>query len=118
MVEQVDLTTTEITSMLSLLSSSVINGQKLPPYLKVPAPYQLEERLEAIDKDILSVNHVLDPGCVTYTFRYSPFLPLRLIPLFRYSAFAVMQISSLLIHDDLSKLIRYELRNILTQCNG
>ena len=81
-------TSQEITSTLALLSASVANGTPLPPYLKVPDPYKLSARLEALDKDILSIEHVLEPG---------------------YSAFAVMQIASGLVRDDLDELIEWVL---------
>ena len=70
--------------MLSLLSASVANGHPLPPYLKAPQPYKLTEKLEALDADILSISHIAEPG---------------------YAAFAVMQIASSLISDDLGKLV-------------
>ena len=72
--------------MLSLLSASVTNGHPLPPYLKAPQPYKLTEKLEALDADILGISHIAEPG---------------------YAAFAVMQIASSLISDDLGKLIEW-----------
>ena len=86
LIESVNITSHEITSMLSLLSASVTNGHPLPPYLKAPQPYKLTEKLEALDADILSISHISEPG---------------------YAAFAVMQIASSLISDDLGKLIEY-----------
>lgn len=77
-------TSEESTSLLSLLASSVTNSQPLPPYLKAPRPYRLTERLKALDKDILSVNHIAEPG---------------------YAAFAVMQIASSCMIDDIEKLV-------------
>lgn len=84
LLKSINVTSHEITSMLSLLSASVTNGHPLPPYLKVPPPYQLTGHLEAMDADILSINHIAEPG---------------------YAAFAVMQIASGLISNDLGKLI-------------
>lgn len=84
LVSTIGPTSQEITSTLALLSSAVTNGNPLPPYLKSPQPYQLSARLEELDSDILSISHVTEPG---------------------YSAFAVMQIASSLISDDLGKLI-------------
>lgn len=55
--------------------------------MKVPDAFMLSARLEAIEKDILSIKHVLKPG---------------------YSAFAVMQIASSLVRDNLSELIEYD----------
>lgn len=84
MLESVATTSHEITSMLSLLSSSVSNGQPLPPYLKSPQPFLLLRKLEALDRDILSIRHISEPG---------------------YAAFAAMQIASSSIVSDLGRLI-------------
>ena len=84
LVSSVNTTSQEITSILALLSASVTNGNPLPPYLKAPQAYKLSARLEELDADILSINHIAEPG---------------------YSAFAVMQIASSLVSDDLEKLI-------------
>ncbi|KAI9890084.1 MAG: hypothetical protein M1814_004483 [Vezdaea aestivalis] len=83
-LEGVSLTSTEVTSVLCLLSGSVTNGQPLPPYLKPPAPYKLSERMTENDPDILGVDHILEPG---------------------YAAFTVMQVASVMAHDDLVSLI-------------
>ena len=84
LVKSAKVTSHGVTSTLSLLSASVINGNPLPPYLKAPEPYQLSAKLEALDADILSINHITEPG---------------------YAAFAVMQIATSLITNDLAKLI-------------
>lgn len=84
LVHSIRTTSQELTSTLSLLAASVTNGSPLPPFLQAPEPYRLSTRLEAIDPDVLSVKHVTEPG---------------------YAAFAVMQIASSLISEDMSKLI-------------
>lgn len=84
LIGRVDATSQDVTSVLALLASSVTNGNPLPPYLKPPPPYKLSQKLEELDPDILSVSHIAEPG---------------------YSAFAVMQIASSLVSDDLGKLI-------------
>jgi len=84
LVRSVNVTSHELTSVLCLLSASVTSGTPLPPYLKAPEPYKLSAKLEAIDADILDINHVTEPG---------------------YAAFAVIQIASSLISDDIGKLI-------------
>ena len=81
-----NMTTRSITSILSLLSGSIKNGQPLPPYLKTLKPYELSEKLVAMDNDILSVRHINEP-C--------------------YAALAVVQISSRCVIADLAKLLRY-----------
>ncbi|KAF1847175.1 uncharacterized protein K460DRAFT_278651 [Cucurbitaria berberidis CBS 394.84] len=78
------VTSHETTSLLALLSSSITNGQPLPPYLHAPPGYQLGQKLEAIDHDILSLRHIAEPG---------------------YASFAVMAISTTCIHMDIEKLL-------------
>lgn len=84
LVQSLNVSSQEVTSMLSLLSASVTSGNPLPPYLKAPSAFKLTARLEALDADILSIDHVTEPG---------------------YSAFAVMQVASSMISDDLEKLL-------------
>ena len=84
LVLSLNTTSQETTSVLALLSASVANGNPLPPYVKAPSSYKLSERLQALDADILGISHIAEPG---------------------YSAFAVMQIASSLINDDMEKLI-------------
>ena len=82
--EQVSITSEDITSLLSLVASSIVNGCPLPPYLKPPPSYHLSSMLEKLDPEILSVRHVTEPG---------------------YAAFAVTQVASQLINDDLKRLL-------------
>lgn len=84
LVGSVDTTSQDITSTLALLSAAITNGNALPPYLKAPKAYNLSTRLEELDPEILSITHIAEPG---------------------YSAFAVMQIASTLVSDDMRKLI-------------
>lgn len=77
-------TSKEITTLLTLLSASVASGQPLPPYLKPPEPYALSAKLETLDSNILSVRHMAEPG---------------------FAAFAVMQIGTKFIGDDLKALL-------------
>ncbi|OQU98700.1 hypothetical protein CLAIMM_04444 [Cladophialophora immunda] len=79
-----NITTHDITSMLSLLSASVTNAQPLPPFLRVPHPYRLGPDLHIIDPDVLRVEHVAEP-C--------------------YAAFAVCQVASSLVSEELERLI-------------
>ncbi|KAJ5717356.1 hypothetical protein N7488_003002 [Penicillium malachiteum] len=80
------VTTHEVTSLLCLLSASITNRQPLPPYLKAPRPYSFSKRLEALDKDILSIKHIAEPG---------------------FAAFAVLQISTRCIVGDVERLMRH-----------
>ncbi|KAJ5752596.1 hypothetical protein N7520_009513 [Penicillium odoratum] len=78
------VTTHEVTSLLCLLSASITNSQPLPPYLKTPRPYSFSKRLEALDKDILSIKHIAEPG---------------------FATFAVLQISTRCIVGDVERLM-------------
>ncbi|KAL9622165.1 MAG: hypothetical protein Q9160_003508 [Pyrenula sp. 1 TL-2023] len=80
-----DLTTQEVTSMLCLLSSSMVNGQPLPPYIRHVRPYNLSDKIRAREPGLLSIKHVAEP-C--------------------YAAFAVMQVASSLIAEELQKQVR------------
>lgn len=60
-------TTHEITSLLCLLSASITSQQPLPPYLKAPRPYSFDRKLEEIDKSILSIRHMYEPGFATFS---------------------------------------------------
>jgi hypothetical protein len=75
----------EVTSLLCLMSSCILNAQPLPPHLHLPEPYSLLQRLQLMNKDILDISHVAERG---------------------YSAFAVMQIASRSITHDLFQLVR------------
>ncbi|KAK3708565.1 hypothetical protein LTR37_011460 [Vermiconidia calcicola] len=79
-----NLTSQSVTTLLSLLSASVTSGNPLPPYLRIPEPYMLSDRLEKLDTDILSVRHVAEPG---------------------YASFAVIQIGTKSLLDDLKSLL-------------
>jgi len=92
---EANVTTREVTSLLSLLSASIKNGQELPPYLKTPKPYGLSEKLATMDSDILSVRHVNDPA---------------------YSAFAVTQICSRCVVGELDMLLKYVLNVVNSGC--
>lgn len=82
----IQTTSHDITSRLCILSSSISNGTPLPPYMKPLEPYGLLSSLQAVDKDILGVSHIAEPG---------------------YAAFAVMQIASRSLIHDLNKLTEY-----------
>jgi hypothetical protein len=84
LVGEASHTSEQVTTLLALLSASVMTQQALPPYLRVPEPYGLSEKLQEMDKDILSVRHIAEPG---------------------YASFAVVQIGTKYIHDDLKALV-------------
>lgn len=86
LVDSVGTTSHAITSVLSLLSASVSQGSALPPYIQLPEAYHLSRRLEKLDKSILDIKHVEEPG---------------------YSAYAVLQVCSSLVTDDLRRLVEH-----------
>ncbi|OJK01534.1 hypothetical protein ASPACDRAFT_26625 [Aspergillus aculeatus ATCC 16872] len=85
LVASARVTTHEVTSVLCLLSASITNQQPLPPYLKTPRPYSFSKRLEALDKDILNLRHIAEPG---------------------FATFSVLQISTRCIVGDVERLMR------------
>ena len=85
LIASLQLTSQSVTSLLSIVSSAISTGKPLPPYLKAPDALQLSQRLEGLDKNILSTSHVCEPG---------------------YAAFAVMQIATTMLADDLEGLLR------------
>ncbi|KAE8154488.1 hypothetical protein BDV25DRAFT_126552 [Aspergillus avenaceus] len=85
LVASAGVTTHEITSVLCLLSASITDRKPLPPYLKSPRPYSFSKRLEAMDKDILSLKHIAEPG---------------------FATFAVLQISTRCIGGDVERLMK------------
>ena len=70
-IGSVHVTSQHITSLLTLLSASIIDGSSLPPYLQAPMSYQLSMRLKEIDSDILSVNHIAEPGYAAFVSLYA-----------------------------------------------
>lgn len=84
LLNEVGPTTQTFISSLALLSASVTQGFALPPYMQMPEPYALSRKLEKLDKGILDSRHVEEPG---------------------YSAYAVMQVASSLVTDDLKGLV-------------
>jgi len=85
LVTDANVSTRECTTLLALLSASVTSGNPLPPYLRAPQAYALAARLDSMDRDILSIKHVAEPG---------------------FAAFACMQIGTKCIEDDIRALLR------------
>jgi hypothetical protein len=84
-------TSHEITMVLTLCSAAIRSGEPLPPYVPIPKPFELSSRLEELDKDILSIRHINEPG---------------------YAAFAVLQLSARCIGVDVDRLLR-AVRNLV-----
>lgn len=91
LMQNIEPTSHSITSILALLSASVTQGSALPPYMQLPQPYALSRRLEKLDKSILDAKHVEEPG---------------------YSAYAVTQVASSLVMDDLRRLVE-DVKNLV-----
>ncbi len=83
-IGEAKLTSHSVTTLLCLLSAAVSAGNPLPPYLQMPEPFQLTERLDQIDTDILSVRHIAEPG---------------------YASFAVIQLATKCLVEDIEKLL-------------
>ncbi|KAF7909581.1 uncharacterized protein EAF01_003299 [Botrytis porri] len=83
-MDEVEPTSHQITSTLALLSAAISAGVALPPFIQLPQPYSLNRRLESLDSGILDSRHIQEPG---------------------YSAYAVMQVASSLVTDDLATLV-------------
>lgn len=73
-----------ITTLLSLIASSVTNGQPLPPYLEPPMPYDLARQFQKMEPELLSIKYAGDPG---------------------YSALAVIEVSYTMIGESLTRLL-------------
>ena len=84
LIATLELTSHSVTSLLAIISGAIVTGKPLPPYLKAPDRYHIGERLSSMDSDILSTKHVCEPG---------------------YSAFAVMQVSTTMLAEDLAGLL-------------
>lgn len=84
LIGETNVTSQTITTLLTLMSASVANGQPLPPYLRVPEPYRYTERLDELNQDLLSIKHIAEPG---------------------YASFAVTQLGTKCVIDDLKKLL-------------
>ncbi|KAL2854756.1 hypothetical protein BJX68DRAFT_232518 [Aspergillus pseudodeflectus] len=79
------VTTHQVTTVLCLLSASLTSQQPLPPFLKTPRPYSFSKRLEQLDRSILSLRHIAEPG---------------------FATFAVLQISTRCIVGDVERLMK------------
>lgn len=91
LITSLQLTSQEVTSLLVIVASAISTGRPMPPYLKAPQLMNLRQLLNGMDSDILSTRHVLEPG---------------------YTAFAVIQVSSTMLRDDLEGLLE-ETKNLV-----
>ena len=85
MSKQTSVTSHEMTSLLCILAASVTNGQPVPPYLRSARPYDLRTRMEAIDPERLSLEHLSEPG---------------------FAAFSVLKICSSMISEETAKAVK------------
>ena len=86
LIATLELTSHGTTTLLAIISSAISSSKPLPPYLKAPAPNDISEMLSDLDGDILSTKYVCEPG---------------------YAAFAVMQLSTTKLADELAGLLVY-----------
>ncbi|CZR56399.1 uncharacterized protein PAC_06287 [Phialocephala subalpina] len=77
-------TEVRITSILSQLSAAVSTGRALPTRIESIKPYQLSQRLQVMDPEVLHLKHIQELG---------------------YSAYAVMEILSSMITKNLDVLV-------------
>jgi hypothetical protein len=80
-----NITSHDMTSTLCLASFSITNAQPLPPYMRVPRPMDLSERMEAVDPEVLSMKHVSEP-C--------------------YAAFAMLEVTSRLVTEEMRRIVK------------
>ncbi|KAJ6025254.1 uncharacterized protein N7446_013835 [Penicillium canescens] len=85
LVISLELSSREVSATLSLIATAISTGRPLPSFLRAPEPVSLDQLLKKTDCDILSALHVCEPG---------------------YAAFAVIQVASALLADDLKGLLR------------
>ena len=83
LVKRMDPTSHAVTNRLSQLSNCLSNGHPLPPYMPRFEQFHLITRISSMDRDILSVRHLAEPG---------------------YAAFAVMSIASRQLVEDLNDI--------------
>ncbi|KIW15196.1 hypothetical protein PV08_05241 [Exophiala spinifera] len=84
LVTSLELASHNVTSILAILSSAIGSGKPLPPYLRAPERFHIGQMLTSLDSEILSTRHVCEPG---------------------YSAYAVIQVSTTLLEEDLADLL-------------
>jgi hypothetical protein len=84
-VSGLNLTPYSVTSTLCLVSASMANAQPLPPYLNIPRPDALTQKMERVESELLNVRHVGEP-C--------------------YAAFAVLETASILLIQETSNIVK------------
>lgn len=84
LIASLELTSHSVTSLLAIISGAITSGKPLPPYLTAPDRYHIDDLLSDLDSDILRTTHVCEPG---------------------YAAFAVMQVSTTMLAEDLAELL-------------
>lgn len=84
LIATLEQTSHRVTSLLAIVSAAISSGKPLPPYLRTPERYRIGETLRTLDQDVLRTRHVCEPG---------------------YSAFAVMQVSTAMLAEDMADLL-------------
>ncbi|EXJ61463.1 uncharacterized protein A1O5_11779 [Cladophialophora psammophila CBS 110553] len=84
LISSLELTSHSVTSLLAILSGAIGSGKPLPPYLRPPERFHIGEMLSSLDAGILDTKHICEPG---------------------YSAFAVMQVCTTMLNEDLADLL-------------
>lgn len=91
LVASMQLSSQNVTTLLSIISGAIAGEKPLPPYLKAPDLVHLTTLLKKMNGDILSIRHVCEPG---------------------YAAFAVMQVATTMLWDNLEGLLQ-ETKNLV-----
>ena len=86
LIATLELTSHGTTTLLAIISSAISTSKPLPPYLKAPEPHDISSMLSDLDGNIMSTKYMFEPG---------------------YSAFAVMQLSTTKLADELAGLLVY-----------
>ncbi|KAJ5383010.1 hypothetical protein N7517_000921 [Penicillium concentricum] len=84
LVISLELSSRDISAALSMISTAISTGRPLSPFLTAPEPVNLYQLLKKSDRHILSSARVCEPG---------------------YAAFAVIQVATSLLADDLKGLL-------------
>jgi len=84
LVISLELTTRDVSATLSLVATAISTRRPLPPFLTVPESVSLSQLLNNSDRHIFSSMNVCEPG---------------------YAAFAVIQVATALLADDLNGLL-------------